>query len=157
MPFRDDITEPLAPQLPPQAPGPDERQPTRDQIAKAKEALEHPSWWRRYNPFTIIYHFVDEKFFPAAQDTNKTKAVDKANAGKVEKAKSADKKQAAKETGTLGSKEIDEDLLPGKKEIGLAIGSTIAMIAATTYPLARGLCRAIVTCQSGSNGCSYSR
>ena len=38
MPFRDDITEPLAPQLPPQAPGPDERQPTRDQIAKAKEA-----------------------------------------------------------------------------------------------------------------------
>ena len=39
----------------------------RKEIAKAKEALEHPSWWRRYNPFTIIYHFVDEKFFPAAQ------------------------------------------------------------------------------------------
>ena len=40
----------------------------RKEIAKAKEALEHPSWWRRYNPFTLIYHFVDEKFFPAAQD-----------------------------------------------------------------------------------------
>ncbi|MBI2424450.1 MAG: hypothetical protein HYV27_16590 [Candidatus Hydrogenedentes bacterium] len=69
----------------------------------------------------------------AAQDTNKAKAVDKASAGKVEKAKSADKKQAAKETGTLGSKEIDEELLPGKKEIGLAIGSTIAMIAVMKY------------------------
>jgi multidrug efflux pump len=39
----------------------------RKEIAKAKQALEHPSWWRRYNPFTVIYHFVDEKFFPAAQ------------------------------------------------------------------------------------------
>ena len=39
----------------------------RKEIAKAKFNLEHPSLWRKYNPFTIIYHWVDEKFFPAAQ------------------------------------------------------------------------------------------
>jgi len=37
------------------------------EIAKAKKDLEHPSVWRRYNPFTFLYHWVDEKFFPAAQ------------------------------------------------------------------------------------------
>ncbi|MCZ7555690.1 MAG: efflux RND transporter permease subunit [Bacteroidia bacterium] len=39
----------------------------RKEIAQAKRALEHPSWWRKYNPFTLIYHWVDEKFFPTAQ------------------------------------------------------------------------------------------
>ena len=39
----------------------------RKEIAKAKRDLEHPSVWRKYNPFTIAYHWVDEKFFPAAQ------------------------------------------------------------------------------------------
>jgi multidrug efflux pump len=39
----------------------------RKEIAKAKRSLEHPSWWRKYNPFTIAYHWVDEKFFPTAQ------------------------------------------------------------------------------------------
>ncbi len=40
----------------------------KKEIAKAKWALEHPSFWRRLNPFTMIYHWVDEKFFPAAQN-----------------------------------------------------------------------------------------
>lgn len=39
----------------------------RKEIARAKRDLEHPSGWRKYNPFTIAYHWVDEKFFPAAQ------------------------------------------------------------------------------------------
>lgn len=39
----------------------------RKEIAKAKRDLEHRSSWRKYNPFTIAYHWVDEKFFPAAQ------------------------------------------------------------------------------------------
>ncbi|MDX9758364.1 MAG: efflux RND transporter permease subunit [Bacteroidota bacterium] len=39
----------------------------RKEIAKARHNLEHPSRWRKYNPFTIAYHWVDEKFFPAAQ------------------------------------------------------------------------------------------
>ncbi|MBE0643039.1 MAG: efflux RND transporter permease subunit [Bacteroidetes bacterium] len=39
----------------------------RKEIAKAKENLEHPSVWKKYNPFTITYHWVDEKFFPSAQ------------------------------------------------------------------------------------------
>ena len=39
----------------------------RKEIAKAKINLEHPSVWRKYNPFTMAYHWVDEKFFPAAQ------------------------------------------------------------------------------------------
>lgn len=38
----------------------------RKEIKKAKESLEHPHWYRRYNPITIIYHKVDERFFPAA-------------------------------------------------------------------------------------------
>ena len=41
----------------------------RKEIAKAKAALEHPSVWRKYNPFTIVYHWVDEKFFPGAQSS----------------------------------------------------------------------------------------
>ena len=39
----------------------------RKEIAKAKRDLEHPSVWRKYNPFTLAYHWVDEKFFPRAQ------------------------------------------------------------------------------------------
>ena len=39
----------------------------RKEIARAKLSLEHPSVWRKYNPFTIIFHWVDHKFFPAAQ------------------------------------------------------------------------------------------
>lgn len=40
----------------------------RKEIRKAKRNLEHPRWWKKYNPITIIYHKVDEKFFPWAQD-----------------------------------------------------------------------------------------
>ncbi len=40
----------------------------RKEIAQAKRSLEHPSFWRKYNPFTIIYHWVDHKFFPSAQN-----------------------------------------------------------------------------------------
>jgi len=39
----------------------------RKEIAKARYALEHPTGWRKYNPFTIAYHWVDETFFPMAQ------------------------------------------------------------------------------------------
>ena len=34
------------------------------EIRKARENLEHPHWYKKYNPFTIIYHKVDERFFP---------------------------------------------------------------------------------------------
>jgi multidrug efflux pump len=34
------------------------------EIRKAKENLEHPHWYKKYNPFTILYHKVDEKYFP---------------------------------------------------------------------------------------------
>ena len=40
----------------------------KKEIRKAKENLEHPSWYKKYNPFTIIYHKVDERFFPWAQE-----------------------------------------------------------------------------------------
>ena len=46
-------------------------------------------------------------------------------------AQSADQKLATQEG--LGSKEWDEDQLPGKFEIGLAIGSVIAMIGVIKY------------------------
>jgi multidrug efflux pump len=36
-------------------------------ILKAKKNLEHPHWYKKYNPFTILYHKVDEKFFPMMQ------------------------------------------------------------------------------------------
>jgi CzcA family heavy metal efflux pump len=36
-------------------------------IAKAKENLEHPHWYKKYNPFTILYHKVDEVIFPWLQ------------------------------------------------------------------------------------------
>jgi CzcA family heavy metal efflux pump len=37
------------------------------EIRKAKNNLEHPHWYRKYNPFTILYHKVDESFFPWMQ------------------------------------------------------------------------------------------
>lgn len=36
----------------------------RKEIRKAKENLAHPHWYKKYNPFTIIYHKVDERLFP---------------------------------------------------------------------------------------------
>ena len=50
---------------------------------------------------------------------------------KAEGATSADKKLATQEG--LGNKEIDENKLPGTFEIGLAIGSIIAMIGVLKY------------------------
>jgi len=38
------------------------------EIRKARESLEHPHWYKKYNPFTFVFHKVDEKFFPWAQD-----------------------------------------------------------------------------------------
>lgn len=37
------------------------------EIRKAKENLEHPHWYKKYNPFTILYHKVDEVVFPWLQ------------------------------------------------------------------------------------------
>jgi multidrug efflux pump subunit AcrB len=37
------------------------------EIRKAKYNLEHPRWYKKYNPFTILYHKVDEVFFPWMQ------------------------------------------------------------------------------------------
>lgn len=39
------------------------------EIAKAKESLQHPTWWRKYNPITLIYHKTDEVLFPWMQNT----------------------------------------------------------------------------------------
>jgi CzcA family heavy metal efflux pump len=38
------------------------------EIQKAKENLEHPHWYKKYNPFTILYHKVDEVVFPWLQE-----------------------------------------------------------------------------------------
>lgn len=40
----------------------------RRDIKKAKSNLEHPHWYRKYNPFTRLYHEVDDKFFPWIQE-----------------------------------------------------------------------------------------
>jgi multidrug efflux pump subunit AcrB len=40
----------------------------RKEIKKAKFNLEHPHWYKKYNPLTILYHKVDEQFFPWAQE-----------------------------------------------------------------------------------------
>jgi multidrug efflux pump subunit AcrB len=37
------------------------------EIRKAKANLEHPHWYKKYNPFTILYHKVDEIAFPWLQ------------------------------------------------------------------------------------------
>ena len=40
----------------------------RREIRKAKENLEHPHWWRKYNPLTFLYHETDEVLFPWMQN-----------------------------------------------------------------------------------------
>ncbi len=37
-------------------------------IKKAKYNMEHPHWYKKYNPFTWIFHEVDKKFFPWTQN-----------------------------------------------------------------------------------------
>ncbi len=37
------------------------------EIKKAKENLLHPHWYRKYNPFTLLYHKVDGVVFPWLQ------------------------------------------------------------------------------------------
>jgi len=40
----------------------------KKEIRKAKASLEHPHWYKKYNPFTFLYHEVDEKLFPWIQE-----------------------------------------------------------------------------------------
>jgi len=40
----------------------------RKEIRQARKNLEHPSWWKKYNPFTWLYHKSDESFFPWMQE-----------------------------------------------------------------------------------------
>ena len=40
----------------------------RRDINKAKENLEHPHWYKKYNPFTFLYHEVDRVVFPWLQN-----------------------------------------------------------------------------------------
>jgi multidrug efflux pump len=40
----------------------------KKEIRKAKENLEHPHWYKKYNPFTILYHEVDKVAFPWLQN-----------------------------------------------------------------------------------------
>lgn len=40
----------------------------RREIKKAKENLEHPHWYKKYNPFTFLYHEVDHVVFPKLQE-----------------------------------------------------------------------------------------
>ncbi|MCI0705851.1 MAG: efflux RND transporter permease subunit [Ignavibacteriae bacterium] len=35
---------------------------------KAKQNLEHPRWWKKYNPLTVFYHKVDQQTFPWLQE-----------------------------------------------------------------------------------------
>jgi multidrug efflux pump len=37
------------------------------EIRKAKKSLAHPTWWRKYNPITWLYHKTDEQLFPWMQ------------------------------------------------------------------------------------------
>lgn len=39
----------------------------KKEIKKARFNLEHPHWYKKYNPFTILYHEVDKVFFPYLQ------------------------------------------------------------------------------------------
>jgi multidrug efflux pump len=38
------------------------------EIKKAKADLEHPHWYKKYNPLTFLYHEVDTKVFPWVQE-----------------------------------------------------------------------------------------
>lgn len=40
----------------------------KKEIRKVKQNLEHPRWWKKYNPVTYLYHKVDEKVFPYLQN-----------------------------------------------------------------------------------------
>jgi hypothetical protein len=48
-------------------------------------------------------------------------------------AQNADKSLAAKDGMELGTKEFDQDKLPGKLEMGLAVGSFFVMIAVVKW------------------------
>jgi CzcA family heavy metal efflux pump len=37
------------------------------EMKKAKQNLEHPRWWKKYNPLTWFYHEVDQYIFPWLQ------------------------------------------------------------------------------------------
>jgi multidrug efflux pump len=37
------------------------------EIRQARKNLEHPRWYKKYNPFTLLFHKVDEKAFPFMQ------------------------------------------------------------------------------------------
>lgn len=37
------------------------------EIADVRHAVRHGGLWRRYNPFTVLYHWVDHRFFPTMQ------------------------------------------------------------------------------------------
>ncbi len=39
----------------------------KKEIRKTRENLEHPHWYKKYNPFSIVYHKVDQTFFPWMQ------------------------------------------------------------------------------------------
>jgi len=39
----------------------------KKEIRKVKDNLEHPHWYKKYNPFTILYHKVDGVVFPWLQ------------------------------------------------------------------------------------------
>ncbi len=40
----------------------------KKEIRKARENLDHPHWYKKYNPFTMLYHKVDEVAFPWLQN-----------------------------------------------------------------------------------------
>jgi multidrug efflux pump subunit AcrB len=37
------------------------------EMKKTRENLEHPTWWKKYNPFIWLYYKVDQKVFPWMQ------------------------------------------------------------------------------------------
>jgi multidrug efflux pump len=39
----------------------------KKEILKARKSLEHPHWYKKYNPFVLLYHKVDGVFFPWMQ------------------------------------------------------------------------------------------
>ncbi|HEY5614794.1 MAG TPA: efflux RND transporter permease subunit, partial [Bacteroidota bacterium] len=39
----------------------------RRDMWKTKQNLEHPRWWKKYNPLTVLYHKVDQQVFPWMQ------------------------------------------------------------------------------------------
>ncbi|MBP1653937.1 MAG: acriflavin resistance protein/RND family efflux transporter, partial [Bacteroidetes bacterium] len=41
----------------------------KKEIRKTRENLEHPHWYKKYNPFSVVYHEVDQKMFPWMQQS----------------------------------------------------------------------------------------